>query len=464
MRLIPVSAPSEYAALSYCWGGDQPCKLRKATLQGAQTVILMDQLPQTIKDAIRVAREFELTFLWIDCLCIVQDDVEEVAREIDKMSEIFQGAVVTISAASASGSSEGFLQARTPTGANCPQFKLPFRSSDNRHGTILLSPSSQQSIPDPIDFRAWTLQEHILSSRIVCYGSQQLYWICRKGRCNYGGVELTRNTMAIHGPIKQAYALSKESWHLPSPDATWDYIVGSFTARKLSNPSDKLVAISAIAKEFSYLKRTKYIAGLWEKTLFRDLVWHRTPSSTPQPRPKTYRAPSWSWAAIDSEVSLNSWRSEKSKLDLLYWEVHPTSIHSPHGAVDSAHIKVRSRMTMAKLTDGGKNMIIPMPQRKICVKEEWGRLSRPPWWCLDAIETELEGVLDASVWLLEVFCKQEKYGPKGLMKMDGLILQPGKNPDEFMRIGKFCFEFEGLRDGKASRENDVFQRRTVTIV
>lgn len=85
---MPGKQVAAYIALGYCWEGDQPLKATKATLHKLETEILFHELPQTIKDAVVVTRKLEGRFLWVDSLCIIQDDADDMAREISQMPEI----------------------------------------------------------------------------------------------------------------------------------------------------------------------------------------------------------------------------------------------------------------------------------------------------------------------------------------------------------------------------------------
>lgn len=112
LRLFQCNGPPvAYAALSYCWGGEQPMKLVQANLNRYLGKIDEQALPQTIKDAVRVTREIGLRYLWIDAYCIVQDLKEDKVREISLMRQIYKYATVIISASRASLSNVGFLSA-----------------------------------------------------------------------------------------------------------------------------------------------------------------------------------------------------------------------------------------------------------------------------------------------------------------------------------------------------------------
>lgn len=116
-----------YAALSYCWGGDQLVKTTQKLMQVWSKDIPLSELAKTIQDAIYVTRKLGLQYLWVDAVCIIQvsvrprcrvstvntsqDDSKYVAYQMSQMPAIYQGAYVTIIAGSAGevakGSSNG---------------------------------------------------------------------------------------------------------------------------------------------------------------------------------------------------------------------------------------------------------------------------------------------------------------------------------------------------------------------
>ncbi|KAH7111152.1 heterokaryon incompatibility, partial [Dactylonectria estremocensis] len=80
-----------YVALSYCWGSDLSGVVTTLSsnvephLQG----IAVNSLPQIIQDAVRVYRELGLRYLWVDSLCIIQDDRKDWAQEVDRMRKVY---------------------------------------------------------------------------------------------------------------------------------------------------------------------------------------------------------------------------------------------------------------------------------------------------------------------------------------------------------------------------------------
>lgn len=97
--------PGDYIALSHCWGGRQPLITTKENISSMRTCIPWGELPNTFQDAITVTRMLGLRYVWIDSLCIVQDDAQDWEREAAKMALIFEAAYLTIAATAASNGS-----------------------------------------------------------------------------------------------------------------------------------------------------------------------------------------------------------------------------------------------------------------------------------------------------------------------------------------------------------------------
>lgn len=131
----------------------------------------------------------------------------------------------------------------------------------------------------------------------------------------------------------------------------WISTIDMYTARAITRPKDKLLAISAIAEEISILGAGKYLAGIWEKYLWRCLLW-RTANFGKRPtgqRPLKYRAPSWSWASVDGKITWTPYyepdRSEH--LEILHCDTLLVDESQPFGEVRAGSLIVKGRMRLA---------------------------------------------------------------------------------------------------------------------
>jgi hypothetical protein len=109
--LTTVSSPVRYLALSYVWRKTKFSHTMKANLPdrirpGALSTIAQE-LPAVILDAITLTRDIGERYLWIDSLCIVQDDNTSKTQTINKMNVVYENAVLTLIAASGNNADDG---------------------------------------------------------------------------------------------------------------------------------------------------------------------------------------------------------------------------------------------------------------------------------------------------------------------------------------------------------------------
>jgi hypothetical protein len=113
-RLVETSTghKQEYMALSYCWGQSLPFITTQSSLEQHLQEIRFDQLPKTLQDSLMIARYLGFDYIWIDCLCIVQDDREDWNREAACMADIYKNAALTVAASRSADCDAGFLSDR----------------------------------------------------------------------------------------------------------------------------------------------------------------------------------------------------------------------------------------------------------------------------------------------------------------------------------------------------------------
>ena len=289
-----------YVALSYCWGGDVKCKLTNTRLEGYQKRIVYADLPQTFKDAIFITRALKFQYLWIYALCIVQDDPDDWDRQAAAMRRVYADACLTISAMRLEKCKDGFLGDR-----QISQIALGACETMEGVGRRTFGVRNSQSghmFEGPLNYRAWAFQERFLSPAILHYSSHRgMIWEC-KALC----VDETGETEATNPVLKALQLTDSESALAYSsalnPKDLWFTTVEDYTHRNLTFPKDKLAAISGVAQTFKKLHGLNYCAGLWKDDLARDLLWSRN-GHAELSRAIPYRAPTWSWAAYDGQIS-----------------------------------------------------------------------------------------------------------------------------------------------------------------
>lgn len=210
--LIRTTSAVKYFALSYIWGTVPMAETLKSNLAsrllkgalGAHGADPSSPLPQTIADAIALVKSLGERYLWVDALCIVQDDELTKQQNIQQMDKVYSQAFATIVVLSGSDAASGIPGVRPGSRPPLPSSTL---SISDRSATLALDPSSAQVDPVTIvaspsqlslaiasstwNTRAWTCQERLLSSRCIYMAANAVYFHCRQGatHCETGKPE-----------------------------------------------------------------------------------------------------------------------------------------------------------------------------------------------------------------------------------------------------------------------------------
>jgi hypothetical protein len=192
------SAP--YAALSHCCGKTGTLRTTLENYHIRRRAIPFTELPQTFKDAVFVTRGLGIIYLWIDSLCIVQDDKEDCEAESVKMAAIDNNAYVVIGADKSKDGNGGFLRrdaeiesCRITIVENNDGSRSEVHARQHEQQGNFVTPFS--SCNSPLASRAWTLQQQSLSSRMVHF-ADELYRECRAATY-YECIELDTYTSPI---------------------------------------------------------------------------------------------------------------------------------------------------------------------------------------------------------------------------------------------------------------------------
>ncbi|KXX81079.1 Heterokaryon incompatibility protein 6, OR allele, partial [Madurella mycetomatis] len=323
-----------YAALSYCWGQGKTQPGRTTTANVRYISFDLSTQPKTIQDAVEVTRKLGICRLWIDSLCIIQDDEDDKASQIGEMHKIYASSILTISAARAGDSDEGFLSRCWPASR---AVRLRYQTPNQLAGSVVLSKYFGQN-SEPIHKRAWTLQEHLLSVRLLIFSVHGLRWSCRTEKKHNGSQfvpDFARNIaeqLSKRGKIPSAQQLATgfRDW------VTWHEIVAEFRRRALTFPGDRLPALAAIAAKYSEAVNGQYLAGLWEPTIHRDLLWavYATDDEV-SIRDQHAHFPTWSWASVSGTIDWGFMPHKRypSTITLLQSDVVPANALAPFGQV-----------------------------------------------------------------------------------------------------------------------------------
>ena len=330
-----ISDSAEYVALSHCWGPPekQPLSTTMATLMDRQKRIRFVDLPLTFKDAVKICRDINQQFLWIDSLCIVQDDDDDWAEQASEMASIYRCSYVTLAALSSADGTQGCCIRPRPSYKGSLSYYQDFdidiyriRCFDswpnvwqNEYGDGVYR--SDDYGTNPLCRRAWTLQERELPVRSVHFSQGQLLWQCRTMR---GSSEFPWATMEEEddddSPLPLLIYRDQEEYHDLETKAyernRWFQLIEDYSSRHLTKETDKLPALAGLAADFAQIHHygdCEYLAGVWSSHLPSALLWNAVAS---QPRrPQAYRAPSWSWASMDGAISYDSQRLSNEQFE-----------------------------------------------------------------------------------------------------------------------------------------------------
>lgn len=349
----------EYVALSHVWGIGKGLKTTKENLQAHLKGITWSSLPRAFQEAAVLTRALGIRYLWIDSLCLVQDDIDSKLEESVRMDEIFGNAFLTVAATSASDSNtqplfppkvQAFkIQATDNKGQLSKiyvreqpshySFKAPFDEGSHMNDWELpFNLTKEANQHTPLLKRAWAYTERLLSPRVLHFTKSEMIMECREGySCECGRIDDPTFDSRTTDSIKQEFGrvVSEANNRPPTNGNTsqmdrridgmttqlasttiangsadqlrkredalqlWSYIITEFTARNMTY-DERLVAIAGVAKALLPAMQSGYIAGQWTFSTL-SLLWYPN-DSTRCRRAKPMEGqniPSWSWASCE---------------------------------------------------------------------------------------------------------------------------------------------------------------------
>lgn len=473
-----------YIALSYCWGEEHhnPLQTTMENHKPHLNEIPFQSLALTLQDAVQTTRQLGVRYLWIDALCIIQDDHFDKDAQIGQMRAIFEGSFVTIVAASAINASKGFLTMPQPKPS---QFRIPYFCPDGELGSLHCREGDQLPLRDqPINRRAWTLEERLLSHRKVIYLSDHVTWECDSvSLCDPGDISnMHEDDLRLPAQIRDGKIFKTPGWLEWAVHTEWVKNVAWYTKRELTRPSDKLRAIGGIADKYNVILNDRYLAGLWRSYLTAGLLWRRLVATKDEilfPRPQEYRAPTWSWASIDGEIDYD-WPERKDgslectrlghsesiaslvEIKIIDADIELARSDKPFGAVKSGFIEasgltwvVRGDVRPSNHEEKGRIL-------QISVQESFPNIITPR--TIDCWPDTDEGLPQAEdeLWLLALTGAAENInsGERSVCTefiIKGILLARHAKFD-FVRVGFFEFrnpDYEVLMSS--------FEKRTITL-
>lgn len=304
VRLAPETV--SWAALSYCWGGPQECALKTSNLLHYQRRGSLQRalLPQGIADAMTVSWALGLRYLWVDSLCIIQDDDRDKLEFIAAMGTIYAHAAVTVVNAANEHVAVGMPGiSRTRQTQQIHRMKnfwlvealdLPHRYFDGYLHNCTWNT------------RGWTFQEGLLSPRCLIIGKDQVYWQCKTASwCEDSSWEnIPSQNIYRHysgsNILNRLTDAREEDWMELYKD-----VLNTYEKRLLTSESDRLGAVQAILQVLRRDDEANYFWGMPQGHMEMALSWSSSSRNTRRDCDAKFMGvhgevmsspfPSWSW-------------------------------------------------------------------------------------------------------------------------------------------------------------------------
>ncbi|KIL93878.1 hypothetical protein FAVG1_02440 [Fusarium avenaceum] len=334
----------EYATLSHRWGKSSSAirKLLKENIdQLTLSGVALSSLSQTFRDAVDLCERLGIRYIWIDSLCIIQDDPQDWLQESTCMASTYANAFIGIFAGHAEDGDGGLYSDRYDPARTVEKVMVKDDIGNERvmnieqRNMIAIDQTyfhcvegnfptyTDTHIPskkEPLYSRGWVFQELHLSPRAVLFNSQELTWVCKQNtQCECGATNKNHfGTKYIFAQVPKlptyrgamrGDVLFKHGMH------NWSWLVYTYSNLSLTFEKDRLPALSGMAKAFQITSSTEmkgdvYLAGLWKSMLPEALMWQAV-DGPPDGLTRRCRfrkpvkdrgPPSWSWMCCDYTV------------------------------------------------------------------------------------------------------------------------------------------------------------------
>ncbi|PYH81285.1 HET-domain-containing protein [Aspergillus uvarum CBS 121591] len=314
----------QYMTLSHRWPV-KPCRrlmLTASTFSQLQRGVNVRKLPQSFQETVELASYLGIKYLWIDCLCIMQDrdDLSDWHREAPTMHMVYSHSFLNISATfSSTGLESLFHQAETFAETWPSPIDINVRGTMRKVYAVDADVWNREITEAPLNHRGWVFQERFLARRIVHFGRAQLGWEC----CETEALEMFPQRVpfslvagsgckstVVDKWTKPRVALNADS--LPNREFRRQLdlrsnLIEAYSQCQFTFTKDRLVAFSGIAMSDTLAVDPSdlYIAGMWRSSILYSLAWQRSHSRCPlleSAQEPVFKVPSWSWLSFDGEV------------------------------------------------------------------------------------------------------------------------------------------------------------------
>ncbi|KAM5520115.1 tol protein [Fusarium oxysporum f. sp. phaseoli] len=368
LRLVETSTSSTgpYVSFSHCWGNQEMLMLKAENLDQFRTEIPVEVLPKKYQEAINFSSRLNIHFIWIDSLCIIQDDGEDWQREAVTMKKVYGCSLLNICSAAATDVNGVSFRGRDPGIMEALFFTSSWDGEEQKSVYLEYDTMWDDILNSPLRKRAWVFQEWYLSPRSLILAHSQLWWHCRKRVACEQHPENHWNERSLEG-MKDSKQKAKP-WL--SGAQIWETYVREYVGTRLTQESDRLIAFAGVAQGFGQSQKEihdqydpenirpdllvdvsskifdQYLAGLWRSHLPQALCWGTDNTFTRSMRTSAYTAPSWSWASMTGPIQLaglSPFANDTFVSVESVWLKHADESHST-GLIHGGYIKLRGHL------------------------------------------------------------------------------------------------------------------------
>lgn len=362
--IVDLRPQSRYICLSYVWGQDEKSRelrgnrclnteniSRLTEVNGLDTIAI----PKTIQDAIALTRHLGERYLWVDALCIKQDDLGDLDLQTSWMDLIYSSAVLTIIVACGEDSNAGLSGlSGTPRDITTHRIRL---SPDGFGLTTIAALSNTDQLPlSTWNKRGWTFQERLLSRRALVFTPSQVYWLCESA--TWDEETILEPDVPSVWLLPQALGCNDE-WDDGFPKFSkmaLGVYVAQYNVREFTFAEDVFPAFLGIVRRCEALNEESICWGLMTHRFDQELVWKSGKSRREMSLPVVFEGevvryvphPSWSWLGwsgfigsnLHNEALAERTRTGDSRSEIVFYSLMSDGSVRPvgHGAQPEAGV------------------------------------------------------------------------------------------------------------------------------
>ena len=177
---LPLQIPDRrYNTLSHCWGQAAGIRLTSESYEEFCRGLQLEALPKTFPDAITLTRYLGMDFIWIDCMCIIQDSILDWENESYRMSDIYHGSFLNIGADAYYTSHGALFHDRDPLSFTPLKLRLRWPPGSNSTRDVAFFPynmNDKHLAQGPLATRGWVIQERLLAPRTLYFTKDKVIW------------------------------------------------------------------------------------------------------------------------------------------------------------------------------------------------------------------------------------------------------------------------------------------------